>query len=107
MQCSALHCTSPGRFYPFFLCLTISRVLPLAFTCAVLHHLALTLYIPVILGLAITYVAFPCWKYRMTCLEVVKRRGWNNILMTPLRSMVTVTSKPLASPPLTRVRESL
>ena len=78
-------------------------MLPLAFTCAVLHHLALTLYIPVILGLAITYVAFPCWKYRVTCRFVVKARGWD-ILMVPLRSMVTFTSKPLASPPLTLLR---
>ena len=78
-------------------------MLPLAFTCAVLHHLALPLYIPVILGLAITYVAFPCWKYRVTCRFVVKAAGWD-ILMVPLRSMVTCTSKPLASPPLTLLR---
>ena len=102
-----MQCTSSARFYPFFLCLTISRVLTLAFTCAALHYLALTLYIPVILGLAISYVAFRCWKYHMTCwkyhqtcLEMVKVVGWD-ILMIPLRSMVTLTSKPLASHPLT------
>ena len=100
MQCSAVQCTSSARFYPFFLCLTISRVLTLAFTCAALHHLALALYIPVILGLAICQVAFGCWKYHQTCLEMVKVVGWD-ILMIPLRSMVTLTSKPLASHPLT------
>ena len=72
--------------------MTISRILAISLATSLLHHHALALYLPAITGLVIFYISFTASRYKMSYCQVLKMRGWES-LMTPLRSMVTNTSK--------------
>ena len=84
---------SPGRYLPFFLLLTISRVLSLAFTIAIAGPVAMGYYAILLLLLFISESWGAATRYNISLCGYIKWRGVSSLLSRVIRSLLTTVGR--------------